>query len=66
MNFLKTANEELIALSTVAGFFEQERADGTKRVFAVLHPSYSSRPMELERIYSLESLWLALDPARRR
>jgi hypothetical protein len=48
MNFLKTANEEVIALSTVAGFFERERTDGTKRVFGVLHPSYSSRPIELE------------------
>jgi hypothetical protein len=66
MNFLKTANEELIALSTVAGFFERERADGTRRVFAVLQPSYGSEPVELARIYSLDSLWRALDPVRRR
>jgi hypothetical protein len=66
MSFLKTANEELIALSCVARIFELEQADGTKRAFAVLHPGYGSEPVELGRFYTVEALWAALDPIRRR
>jgi hypothetical protein len=66
MNFLKTATEELLALSCVARIFEIEHADGSKRAFAALHPGYGSEPVELARIYSLESLWVALCPVRRR
>jgi hypothetical protein len=64
--FLKTTHEELLALSCVARIFEIEHADGTKRAFAIPHPGYGSDPVELARIYSVESLWLATDPVRRR
>jgi hypothetical protein len=66
MFFLKTSRDELISLACVAGVVEREHADGTRRVFAILHPGYGSQPVELSRHYSLESLWLALDPVRRR
>jgi hypothetical protein len=66
MSFLKTANEELLALSRVARIFEIEHADGSKTAFAVLHLGYGSEPIELARFYTVESLWVALCPVRRR
>jgi hypothetical protein len=66
MMFLKTSRDELLSLACVAGIIEREHADGTKRVFAILHPVYGAQPVELSRHYSLESLWLATDPVRRR
>jgi hypothetical protein len=66
MNFLKTANEELLALACVARIFEIEHADGSKTAFAILHPGYGSEPVELARFYTVESLWAATDPMRRR
>jgi hypothetical protein len=66
MSFIKTANEELIALSCVARIFELEHADGSKRAFAVMHPIYRSEPIDLARFYTVEALWAATDPLRRR
>jgi hypothetical protein len=66
MFFLKTSRDELISLTCVAGLVERDCPDGTKRVFAILHPAYGSQPVELARIYTVEALWTALDPMRRR
>jgi hypothetical protein len=64
--FLKLADQSLISINCVTRIFERVGPDGSRRTYALLYPAYGSEALELSSIYNLESLWVTLDPVRRR
>jgi hypothetical protein len=59
--FIRTQTGELIAMACIAAFFEDEHADKSRRVIAVLH---TGRHVPIARDYSIAALAKALDPVR--